>query len=53
MGVIYSYYDANIWFVWIILSYINCVIGELCITPTGNSLAVKLEPDNFNSQLMS
>lgn len=53
MGVIYAYNDANIWFVWIILSYIICVIGELCISPTGNSSAVKLAPENFNSQMMS
>lgn len=38
---------------WVILSYIICVIGELCISPTGNSAAVKLAPKAFNSQMMS
>ncbi|MCD8833364.1 peptide MFS transporter [Staphylococcus arlettae] len=38
---------------WIILSYIICVIGELCLSPTGNSAAVKLAPKAFNSQMMS
>ena len=30
-----------------------CVIGELCLSPTGNSAAVKLAPKAFNSQMMS
>ena len=38
---------------WVILSYILCVIGELCLSPTGNSAAVKLAPKAFNSQMMS
>lgn len=38
---------------WIVLSYIICVIGELCLSPTGNSAAVKLAPKAFNSQMMS
>ncbi len=38
---------------WIILSYIICVIGELCLSPTGNSAAVKLAPKAFNTQMMS
>ncbi|KRG09165.1 peptide MFS transporter [Staphylococcus sp. NAM3COL9] len=38
---------------WIILSYVICVIGELCLSPTGNSAAVKLAPKAFNTQMMS
>ena len=38
---------------WVILSYIICVIGELCISPTGSSAAVKLAPKAFNAQMMS
>ncbi|EHJ07932.1 peptide MFS transporter [Staphylococcus simiae] len=38
---------------WVILSYIICVIGELCLSPTGNSAAVKLAPKSFNAQMMS
>lgn len=38
---------------WVILSYIICVIGELCLSPTGNSAAVKLAPKAFNTQMMS
>ena len=38
---------------WVILSYIICVIGELCLSPTGNSAAVKLAPKAFNAQMMS
>lgn len=30
-----------------------CVIGELCLSPTGNSAAVKLAPKAFNAQMMS
>ena len=38
---------------WVILSYIICVVGELCLSPTGNSAAVKLAPKAFNAQMMS
>ena len=38
---------------WVILSYVICVIGELCLSPTGNSAAVKLAPKAFNAQMMS
>ncbi len=38
---------------WVILSYIICVVGELCLSPTGSSAAVKLAPKAFNSQMMS
>ncbi|WP_213563127.1 peptide MFS transporter [Staphylococcus auricularis] len=38
---------------YIIIAYIICVIGELCISPTGNSAAVKLAPKAFNAQMMS
>ncbi|REH77448.1 peptide ABC transporter permease [Staphylococcus felis] len=53
MAVIFSYGDKEIWFLWIILSYFICVIGELCISPTGSSSAVKLAPKVFNAQMMS
>ncbi|MEJ7514606.1 peptide ABC transporter permease, partial [Staphylococcus lugdunensis] len=33
--------------------YVICVIGELCLSPTGNSAAVKLAPKAFNAQMMS
>lgn len=44
---------SNVSVNWVILSYIICVVGELCISPTGNSAAVKLAPKAFNSQMMS
>lgn len=53
MAVIFYYDNQNIWFMWIVLSYFICVIGELCISPTGNSSAVKLAPEAFNAQMMS
>ena len=33
--------------------YVICVIGELCLSPTGSSAAVKLAPKAFNAQMMS
>ncbi|MBI5974040.1 peptide MFS transporter [Staphylococcus canis] len=53
MGVIFFHDNRDIWFMWIVLSYFICVIGELCISPTGSSSAVKLAPKVFNSQMMS
>ena len=44
---------AQISVTWVIISYIVCVIGELCLSPTGNSAAVKLAPKAFNAQMMS
>ena len=33
---------------------IRCMcVGELCLSPTGNSAAVKLAPKAFNAQMMS
>ena len=54
MGLIgMSYEDAHFSVNWVILSYVVCVIGELCLSPTGNSAAVKLAPKAFNAQMMS
>ncbi|QLK85507.1 peptide MFS transporter [Staphylococcus sp. 17KM0847] len=53
MAVIFYNQSANISFLWIVLSYFICVLGELCISPTGNSSAVKLAPEKFNAQMMS
>ena len=42
MGLIgMSYGDTHFSVNWVILSYVVCVVGELCLSPTGNS-AVKL-----------
>ncbi|WP_342610576.1 peptide MFS transporter [Staphylococcus hsinchuensis] len=49
----YASGSAHISVNWVILSYIICVIGELCLSPTGNSSAVKLAPKAFNAQMMS
>src|SRR5699024_8100490 len=38
---------------WVILSYIICVIVELCLSPTGNSAAVQGAPKAFNTLMMS
>ena len=52
MGLIgISYGDTHFSVNWVILSYVVCVVGELCLSPTGNSAAVKLAP--FNAQMMS
>ena len=54
MGIIGNIYGNTHFSVnWVILSYIICVVGELCLSPTGNSAAVKLAPKAFNAQMMS
>ncbi|EKU48540.1 peptide MFS transporter [Staphylococcus massiliensis] len=53
MVVIMMTGSAKIAVFWIILSYMICVIGELLISPTGSSSAVKLAPLKFNAQMMS
>ncbi|MCI2773661.1 putative proton-dependent oligopeptide transport protein [Staphylococcus petrasii] len=54
MGVIgMSYGNTHFSVNWVILSYVVCVVGELCLSPTGNSAAVKLAPKAFNAQMMS
>ena len=54
MGIIGNIYgNAHFSVNWVILSYIICVVGELCLSPTGNSAAVKLAPKAFNAQMMS
>ena len=54
MGLIgISYGDTHFSVNWVILSYVVCVVGELCLSPTGNSAAVKLAPKAFNAQMMS
>ncbi|MEQ6081457.1 peptide MFS transporter [Staphylococcus saccharolyticus] len=54
IGIIGNIYgDTHFSVNWVILSYIICVVGELCLSPTGNSAAVKLAPKAFNAQMMS
>ncbi|HFQ1329469.1 TPA: peptide MFS transporter [Staphylococcus aureus] len=54
IGIVgYASGSSNFSVNWVILSYIICVIGELCLSPTGNSAAVKLAPKAFNAQMMS
>lgn len=48
-----SYGNTHFSVNWVILSYVVCVVGELCLSPTGNSAAVKLAPKAFNAQMMS
>ncbi|GGB00467.1 peptide MFS transporter [Macrococcus hajekii] len=38
---------------WLVLSFFLCVIGELCLSPTGSSVSVKLAPEAFSSQMLS
>lgn len=38
---------------WLVFSFIICVIGELCLSPVGSSVSVKLAPRAFGSQMMS
>ncbi|TDL98954.1 peptide MFS transporter [Macrococcus brunensis] len=38
---------------WLVLSFLLCVIGELCLSPTGSSVSVKLAPEAFSSQMLS
>lgn len=38
---------------WIVFSFAICVIGELCLSPVGSSVSVKLAPKAFESQMMS
>jgi len=38
---------------WLVLSYLVCVIGELCLSPVGLSATTKLAPAAFSAQAMS
>lgn len=38
---------------WLVLSYLVCVIGELCLSPVGLSATTKLAPAAFSAQTMS
>lgn len=38
---------------WLVASFLLCVIGELCLSPTGSSVSVKLAPVAFSSQMLS
>ncbi len=38
---------------WLVASFVLCVIGELCLSPTGSSVSVKLAPEAFSSQMLS
>lgn len=38
---------------WLVASFILCVLGELCLSPVGTSVSVKLAPKAFESQMMS
>lgn len=39
--------------IWLVLSYLIVVIGELCLSPVGLSAATKLAPAAFSAQTMS
>ncbi|MCD7033841.1 peptide MFS transporter [Metabacillus sp. GX 13764] len=38
---------------WLVLSFLLCVIGELCLSPVGLSATTKLAPAAFSAQTMS
>jgi proton-dependent oligopeptide transporter, POT family len=38
---------------WLVLSYLIVVIGELCLSPVGLSATTKLAPEAFSAQMMS
>lgn len=38
---------------WLVASFILCVLGELCLSPVGSSVSVKLAPEAFESQMLS
>lgn len=38
---------------WLVLSYLVCVLGELCLSPVGLSATTKLAPAAFSAQTMS
>ncbi|NHM33334.1 peptide MFS transporter [Neobacillus terrae] len=38
---------------WLVLSYLVVVIGELCLSPVGLSATTKLAPSAFSAQMMS
>ncbi|WHY78756.1 peptide MFS transporter [Neobacillus sp. WH10] len=38
---------------WLVLSYLICVFGELCLSPVGLSATTKLAPAAFQAQTMS
>lgn len=39
--------------IWLVLSYLICVLGELCLSPVGLSATTKLAPKAFIAQTMS
>jgi POT family proton-dependent oligopeptide transporter len=45
--------DALVHPIWLLLSYLLVVIGELCLSPVGLSATTKLAPAAFASQTMS
>ncbi|WML38487.1 peptide MFS transporter [Neobacillus sp. OS1-2] len=38
---------------WLVISYLVCVLGELCLSPVGLSATTKLAPAAFSAQTMS
>lgn len=38
---------------WLVASFVLCVIGELCLSPIGSSVSIKLAPKAFESQMLS
>ncbi len=45
--------DALVSPIWLILSYLIVVLGELCLSPIGLSATTKLAPEAFQAQMMS
>ncbi|WP_312472498.1 peptide MFS transporter [Neobacillus sp.] len=45
--------DALVNPLWLVLSYLICVFGELCLSPVGLSATTKLAPAAFSAQTMS
>ncbi|MFY4773826.1 peptide MFS transporter [Metabacillus sp. RGM 3146] len=39
--------------IWLVLSFLLCVLGELCLSPVGLSATTKLAPAAFSAQTMS
>jgi POT family proton-dependent oligopeptide transporter len=45
--------DAKVNPLWLVLSYLIVVIGELCLSPVGLSATTKLAPAAFSAQMLS
>ncbi|WP_163654845.1 peptide MFS transporter [Listeria sp. PSOL-1] len=52
-GIIHGNTSTLVSPLWLVASFLICIIGEMCISPVGLSATTKLAPAAFSSQTMS